>query len=172
MMARMIEKNPTRVTPDALRFAMRRWATGVTVVTSSHGANQHGMTVSSFTSLSLEPPLVMVSLEISTRTHDLVQASNCFGVTILAVDQPEISSRFAEPSTESEYRFEGLESFTLETGSPFIEDGLAFFDCRVVGRHDAGTHTVFIGEVVAARQGPEKNPLLYFDQRYRSLTAD
>ncbi len=168
----MIENNPTRVSPDALRFAMRRWTTGVTIVTASHETVQHGMTVSSFTSLSLDPPLVMVSLEITTRTHELVESSNCFGVTVLAADQQDISTRYSIPSTDSDYRFEEVGTFALRTGSPFIEGGLAFFDCRVVARHDAGTHTVYIGEVVAARQGEKQPPLLYFDQHYRVLKED
>jgi flavin reductase (DIM6/NTAB) family NADH-FMN oxidoreductase RutF len=168
----MIGKNSYKVSADELRFAMRRWATGVTVVTSVHADSLHGMTVSSFTSLSLEPPLIMISLEISTRTHDLIQHSNNFGITVLAADQKSVSSRFSEPSTEAEYRFEGLKLFELETGVPFIEGGVAFFDCQVVAKHDAGTHTVFIGEVIAASQGQDKAPLLYFNQSYRYLAED
>ena len=87
------------VSPDELRYAMRRWTTGVTVVTAQHDGIRHGMTVSTFTSLSLEPPFVMVSLERSTRTHDLVVQAGAFGVTILADNQQPISDSFANAKT-------------------------------------------------------------------------
>ena len=155
--------------PLALRRAMRFWASGVTVVSARYQELHHGMTVSSFTSLSLTPPLVMVSLENDTRTRQYVQDSCAFGVTILAEDQEQISNRFAEPKMEASYRFEGLRIHTLETGAPFLSDGLAFFDCRVVASHEAGTHTIYIGEVVAAEVGKGERPLLYFNQGYRRL---
>ncbi len=149
---------------------MRRWATGVTLVTARHQGVYHGMTVSSFTSLSLEPPYIMVSLECGARTHDLVRDSQCFGVTVLAEDQRGISNHFATPKTELGHRFDGLETFTLETGAPFILGALAYFDARVVSMHDAGTHTVFIGEVLVTREGDDKPPLLYFNRDYRKIT--
>lgn len=157
------------ISPDQLRFAMRRWATGVTIVSAAHEDIVHGMTVSSFTSLSLEPPLVMVSLERTTRTHDIVDAAGAFGVTVLAENQQEISNRFANVATELGGRFEGIDTFTLATGAPLIEGGLSFVDCRVIDRLDAGTHTVFVGEVVAVREGPLLPPLIYFNQAYRNL---
>jgi len=161
------------MTVDAmtLRAAMRAWATGVTVVTSADGDTPHGMAVSSFTSLSLEPPLVLVSLEKISRTHALVARSGVFGVTILSEDQEEVSNRFANPRTEPGYRFSNLATHTLLTGAPVLSEGLAFFDCRVVATHEAGTHTVFIGEVVAAKRGKPGQPLLYFNQGYRKLAG-
>jgi flavin reductase (DIM6/NTAB) family NADH-FMN oxidoreductase RutF len=158
------------VTSDELRIAMRRWATGVTLVTAAHNGVRHGMTVSSFTSLSLEPPYVMVSLECGTRTHDLVRDSGAFGVTLLALEQRHISHRFSAPHTELGHRFDGLETFTLLTGAPFLTGALAWFDSRIASLHHAGTHTVFIGEVVAVRQGEDAAPLLYFNQNYRKLS--
>ena len=162
----------TPIDGDELREAMRYWATGVTVVTSTVNQARHGMTVSSFTSLSLAPPLVMVSLEKATRTHELVMESNAFGVTVLNQGQQEVSNRFAGRDTEGGDRFEGLAVFDLTTGSPFLQDGQAFFDCRVTVCHDAGTHTVVIGEVVAAKVGEnaeDKPPLLYYNRDYRGL---
>lgn len=163
---------PAPVTEKDLRSAMRYWATGVTVVTAAAGVARHGMTVSSFTSLSLNPPLVMVSLEKSTRTHALVMQSNAFGVTVLAEAQESISNRFAGRETEDGDRFENLETFKMTSGSPFLMGGLAFFDCRVVICHDAGTHTVVIGEVVTADVGEfaeDHTPLLYYNQNYQRL---
>ena len=157
-----------------LREAMRFWASGVAIVGAEFEGVRHGMTVSSFTSLSLEPPLVMVSLQKATRTHDLVIGSQAFGVTVLNADQQEISNRFAGMETETEDRFVGLETSTLETGSPLLYEGLAFFDCRLVGQHDAGTHTVMIGDVAAVQvheAGDLGSPLVYFNRDYRNING-
>ena len=161
------------VQPDDLRIAMRAWATGVTIVAAQHENILHGMTVSSFTSVSLTPPLVLISLEIGTRTQQFVEKAGRFGVTILNAGQQEVSNCFANPNTDLGDRFAGRDFFTLETGSPFLAGGLAFFDCRVVGTYLAGTHKVFIGEVVAVKNGEkddaEKAPLIYFNRGYREL---
>jgi flavin reductase (DIM6/NTAB) family NADH-FMN oxidoreductase RutF len=157
------------VSATQLREAMRAWATGVTIVTAAHEGNYHGMTVSSFTSLSLEPPLVLVSLERNTRTHELVMQSGGFGVSVLGKNCQDLSNRFASPQTDSEFRFGGVETHTLGSGVPFISTGLAFFDNKVVATHDAGTHTVFIGEVLTAQTRATEDPLLYFNQSYREL---
>jgi len=162
------------VEAEVLRKTMRNWATGVTVVSSNHGGEQHGMTVNSFTSLALSPPLVMVSLEKGTRTHGLVQQERAFAVTILASDQREISDRFAGRESEQSDRFARLESFTLTSGCPLLVGGLAFFDCRVAATYSAGTHTIFIGEVLAAESNPDAKslkPLLYYDQDYRQMSS-
>ena len=155
--------------PEQLRTAMRRWATGVTIVTSAVDGKAHGMTVSSFTSLSLEPPYVLISLERTTRTHDLVLQSGVFGITVLAEDQQAVSNQFANSQTELGGRFDGIETFRLESAAPFIRGGLAFFDCVVTNTLDAGTHTVIVGEVLAVKEGDDRLPLMYFCQGYRKL---
>ncbi len=132
------------ITPEELRKAMRNWATGITIVTAAHEGTQHGMTVSSFTSLSLEPPLLSVSLYQTSRTHGLVSAAGHFGVTILAADQEEISNRFAGRIPDTEDRLAGLDVETLVSGAPFITGGLTFFDCRVSQSIPLGTNTLFI----------------------------
>jgi flavin reductase (DIM6/NTAB) family NADH-FMN oxidoreductase RutF len=158
--------------PDGLRSALRFWTTGVTIVAASHEGVRHGMTVNSFTSLSLDPPLISISLEKVTRTYGLVAASGVFGVTILSQEQRTLSDRFAGRDSEQSNRFEGVETLTLDTGSPVLSEGLAFFDCRVLSRHDAGTHTVFISEVLACGQFLDADggqPLVYFNRGYRKL---
>lgn len=154
------------VDPDQFRSAMRRWATGVTVVTAQYANHRHGMTVSSFTSISLEPPLVLISLEQGVKTNQMIQTSGFFGVTILGEDQNLISDRFAGRVPGIEDRFQGLEVLTLQTGAPLLADGLACFDCRVLSATDAGTHTIFLGEVIALRIGQESRPLVYFERAY------
>ena len=160
------------ITPDQVRNAMRFWTTGVTVVTGKHAGEIHGMTVSSFTSLSLDPPLVLVSLEKGARTHNLVKNGGVFAVTILASDQGAISDRFAGRETEVTDRLAGLATHTLTTGCPLLDGGLAFVDCRLTATYDAGTHTIFIGEIVALEvNGAIEGmmPLVYFDRGYRRL---
>ncbi len=155
------------ITPEELRKAMRNWATGITIVTAAHEGTQHGMTVSSFTSLSLEPPLISVSLNQTSRTHGLVSASGHFGVTILADDQEEISNRFAGRIPDTDDRLAGLDLETIVSGAPLITGGLTFFDCRVSQSIPVGTNTLFIGEVLGARSIDEGDPLIYFDQKYQ-----
>lgn len=148
---------------------MRRWPTGVSIITVSHQGVRHGMTVSSFTSLSLDPPWVLVSLDRGSRTYNLVAEAGYFGVTFLSSQQQAISERFARRDTELEDRFAGLETHTLVSGAPFLEGGLGYLDCRVVTTLQAGDNTLFIGEVLAVRNGDGGLPLVYFDRQYREL---
>jgi flavin reductase (DIM6/NTAB) family NADH-FMN oxidoreductase RutF len=164
---------------EALRVAMRQWATGVTIVSSALGGFRHGMTVNSFTSITLDPPLLLVSLARATRTHTLVEGSGLFGVTILNETQREISDRFAGRRSDDEDRFEGLETFTLNSDVPFLSTGLAFFDCQVTGAYPVSDHSLFVGQVVALKTapvlagamdpGPDLRPLIYFNRSYRIL---
>ena len=157
------------VEADLLRQAMRFWVTGVTIVTAAHRGVQHGMTVSSFTSLSLTPAQVLVSLAQNTRTHDLVARSHFFGISILSIHQQDVSDRFAGRAAEEQDRLIGLETFTLTSGAPMIVGGLAHLDCRVMTTLGSGTHTIFIGEVLAARNVEEGDPLVYFNRAYKKL---
>lgn len=162
-----------RVSDEQLREAMRRWATGVTVVTAAHGNVHHGMTVSSFTSVSLEPPLILVSLERSTRTRQLVLDAAFFGVNILHAGQEEISDRFAGRISDVEDRFAGLEYQTMESGAPRLNGVLASFDCRVAAVIEMSTHTIIVGHVTAVYAPPldegDQDPLLYYNRSYRRL---
>lgn len=154
---------------DLLRNAMRRWTTGVSVVTSVHNGIFHGMTVNSFTSISLQPPRVCVTLADHTRTCRLVMSSSVFGVTILSEQQLEVAERFAGRGHDSENRFAGLDTFTLESGSLFILGGLAFVDCQVVHQYPMTESILFIGEVIAAQQVDGGCPLVYTDRKYHGL---
>ena len=148
---------------------MRAWTSGVAVVTAAHNNEQHGMTVSSFASISLDPPLLIVALQKTTRTSEFVSQAQAFGVTILSMDQEEISERFAGRGDDSKNRLEGIETETLDTGAPFIKGGLAYFDCRLRQTLEAGTSTIFIGEVVSVRQF-EGQPLVYHDRQYMRVS--
>lgn len=162
-------KQYTILDPEQLRQAMRAWSSGVTIVTASYAGEQHGMTVSSFTSVALEPPLITISLQTNSRTHNLIAQANTFAVTILADGQQEISDLFAGRVSEVEDRLAGFETEALVTGAPFIKGGLAYLDCRVSQAIAAGTNTLFLAEVVAARGNGTSKPLVYHDRKYHKL---
>jgi flavin reductase (DIM6/NTAB) family NADH-FMN oxidoreductase RutF len=157
------------VDDDGLRQVMRCWTTGVAVVTASDGAMRHGMTVNSLTSISIHPPLVVVTLAKITRTYRLVSRSGIFGVTILKEDQAELADRFAGRIAEEGDRMAGLETFNLVSGAPLLRVGLAFLDCRVVHTYDLPEATLFVGAVEAAERCAEGRPLLYLNREYRKL---
>ena len=136
---------------EQLRQCMRHWPAGVTVVTSQYGAERHGMTVNSFTSVSLAPPVVSVTLANDTRTCKMLLASGILGITILNEDQAEISERFAGHIPDEGNRFIDLELFTLTTGVPFLAGGLAFLDCRVRAVYPLDNSSLFLLDVVAAQ---------------------
>ena len=154
--------------PEALRQAMRRWASGVSIVSTLSQGQPYGMTVSAFTSISLDPPYILVSLAREAQTRQAVLEAGFFGVTILAEHQADLSQRFAG-QVEGPERFRGVETFTLVTGAPLLAEGLAYIDCRVAQTLELGTHTLVIGAVQAARQGHTNLPLLYFNRGYHRL---
>ena len=161
-------KRSSTVDSEQLRQAMRAWSSGVTVVTAEHAGARHGMTVSSFTSVALDPPLIIVSLQVSSRTHALVSQAMSFAVTVLSAEQQEISDRFAGRMSDTEDRLADLETETLVTGAPCLVGGLAYLDCRVIQTIPVGSNTLFLAEVVATRSH-EGSPLIYHDQRYHRL---
>lgn len=155
--------------PEQLRHAMRAWTTGVAVVTAVHEDQRYGMTVNSFTSISLEPPLIAVTLKQLTHTHDLVEKSGEFAVTILSASQKNLSDRFAGKIPEITDRFEGVPTETLSLHAPLIRGGLAHFNCRVVNSHPLGENTLFLAEVVDVRGEGEGDPLVYHNRVYWRL---
>jgi len=156
--------------PERLRHAMRAWTTGVAILTSAHEGRQYGMTVNSFTSISLEPPLVAVTLKQLTHTHDLVVKSGIFAVTVLAAEQNELSDRFAGKLPNIPDRFEGVTTGRLSLEAPIFTNGLAYFDCRVVNSIPVGENTLFVAEVIAAQGEGQGQPLVYHNRVYWKLT--
>ena len=156
--------------PEQLRHAMRAWTTGVAVVTATHAGQQYGMTVNSFTSISLEPPLVSVVLKKLTHTYDLVEKSGEFSVTVLAAGQKEIADRFAGKHPEIKDRFEGIATKTLLIKAPLLLDaGIAYFNCRVVNSIVVGENMLFVAEVMAAQGEGTGEPLVYHNRVYWKL---
>jgi flavin reductase (DIM6/NTAB) family NADH-FMN oxidoreductase RutF len=150
------------------RRILGHWVSGVAVVaTRTDEGKLCGLTVNAFTSLSLNPPLVLVCVEQTADSHDCIRRAGVFTVNVLASEQERIARRFA--SWEVDTKFEGLAYHEAETGAPVLAEALAWLDCRVWAEHSAGDHTIFIGQVLAgdAREG---NPLLYYRGGYGRFT--
>jgi flavin reductase (DIM6/NTAB) family NADH-FMN oxidoreductase RutF len=155
--------------PEQLRRAMRAWTTGVAVITAVHEGQRYGMTINSFTSISLEPPLISVTLKQLTHTHELVEKSGEFSMTVLSANQSDLSDRFAGKIPDIKDRFEGVETETLLINAPLLRGGMAYLNCRVVNSIPAGENTLFLAEVIAARGEGEGNPLVYHNRVFWKL---
>lgn len=151
---------------DGFKQAMRRWASGVTILTSRAGEEIHGMTVSAFSSVSADPPLVLVCANATSTTHAVIHAGGVFAVNVLAAGQDQLSTRFA--FTDAASRFEGVPFRYGRTGAPLLEGCIAQLECRVRSAHLEGTHSIYIGDVLETWVS-DGEPLLYFDGAYRRL---
>ena len=149
---------------------MRRHAAGVTIVTLTDGRECAGLTVSSFTSISLEPPIVMVSINSTGSNERVVQGATAFAVHLLGIEHEELSSRFAgsEPWAE---KSAGLAIRSEDDRAPVIDSIPTIIEAAVMESHQVGTHTVLFGGVtgVALKAPSSKGPLLYFDRTYRRI---
>jgi flavin reductase (DIM6/NTAB) family NADH-FMN oxidoreductase RutF len=158
-------------TATEFKHAGRRFASGVTVVTTRTGDVVHGATVSAFTTLSLEPLQVLISLSSTGRLAALIRESGRFAVNVLAEHQEPVSRAFASPMRAvSDVSFPDVASRAVATGAPIVEECLAYFDCTVASAIDSGDHTLFIGNVRAVG-AVEGLPLVYFDGAYRALQS-
>ena len=156
------------VTSDEFRAALSRFPSGVTVVTSRDGEGRfHGITVSAFCSVSLDPRRVLICVEKTTGSHEALETSKLFVVNVLSSGQQDISERFA---SLTENKFEGLDIETTIDGLPVLLGCIATLECSITAAYDGGDHSIFVGEVekVSAVDG---DPLLYFRGDYRSISA-
>jgi len=157
--------------PQDFKRAMSQFASGVTVVTTLHGKTPIGITASSFTSLSLDPPLVLVSLNKKLFTHNVIAESGFFAVNVLSARQLKLGMRFAGMAPETKDRFFGLDVHTAVTGSPLLPESLAWVDCTVWATYDGGDHTIFVGEVKDLSVSDYDMPLLYHNRLWRRSEA-
>ena len=157
------------IDPATFRSVLGRFASGVTIVTVCDNQHyDHGMTVSAFCSLSLEPPLVLVCIERSASLHAVIangETASQFAVNILESNQEELARRFAEDHPN---RFDGVGFTRGTTGAPIIDNCLAVIECEVQSRHPAGDHTIVIGTVIGSATS-EGSPLLYYRGGYATL---
>ncbi len=149
---------------DEFKAAMGSWPSGVTIVTSRVGEQIHGMTVSDFSGVSLDPPLALVCASKTSVTTGVIEQGKCFGVNVLRAGQEGLSNKFASKKDEFK-RFEGVETYQGSTGAPLLREALINLDCRVVALHDAGDHILCVGEIEHA-QINEGEPLVFFRGGY------
>ncbi len=158
-----------------VRATMRLWTCGVTIVTTASEDQRAGMTASSFTSISLDPPLVLVCLQKTTLTCQLIEQTGLYAVSLLGAGQDWLSDRFAGIAglPGGADRFDGIETFTHTTGAPVLRAAVGWLDCRVREVHDGSTHLIFIGAVVATGRKPHPvDVLVYHNRVYWRLTPD
>jgi flavin reductase (DIM6/NTAB) family NADH-FMN oxidoreductase RutF len=155
------------VTPQAFIQGMRQLAGGVALVTAAHGGRRVGLTATAICSVSAEPPQLLACINRQAETHDIVQRSGAFAVNLLARDQHRLAEIFAGTAgIYGEHRFDAAAWASLRTGAPVLRRCLASFDCRLVERVSAATHSIFIGRVEAVNFEPELEPLVYSEGDY------
>lgn len=146
-----------------LRDTLGRFATGVTVVTALKNGETHGMTANAFVSVSLDPPLVLVSLDNRSHMHRILPSAGRYGISVLAEDQTALSDHFAGRTTEN-----ADISFISRAGAALLDGAVAHFVVRVVDTHPAGDHTLYVGLVEFFECGDDK-PLLFYAGKYQQL---
>lgn len=159
--------DPPAVEPRQFRRAMGQFATGVAVVATNRDGEYHGMTVNSLTSVSLEPPLLLVCLTRDSRTASAVTEVGRFVVNLLSHKQMDLSNEFARAGGD---RFVGLEVEEADDGMPVIPGTLGHVRCRVDDIIDGGDHIIVLGRVIACEVGPD-DPLIFFKGRYARHVA-
>lgn len=153
------------VSPEEFRRALRKFVSGVTIVTVAHGDRLHGMTASSFASVSLEPPLILVCLDKSSQTRSLLLEVGSFAVNVLSAEQEDVARAFSRPGIKP---FDELAHRPAANRAPLLNDSIAWLECSTREIVDGGDHDVIIGEVLAS-EVREGEPLLYYEQDYRGL---
>jgi flavin reductase (DIM6/NTAB) family NADH-FMN oxidoreductase RutF len=160
-------KKAMSLSPPEFRKAMGRFATGVTIVTLDLDGEVHGMTANAFASVSLDPLLVLVCVDLETRTNAHLHAKKRFGINVLCQDQRAISEYYARAARTHEHAEAeaGARFDRTRHGTPMLHGALAYLECRLHSTQNAGDHTIFIAEVedVVAREG---EPLLFFRGEY------
>ena len=149
------------------KLAMSHFASGVTIVTTEHEGRPYGMTVASFASLSLHPPLVLICIEKSVKTHDAIANAKRFAVSILGAGQADLSAKFASKRDD---KFDGVDIKRGPDGMPLIGGALTTLECRVHQQLPGGDHSIFVGEVTDV-QSHDGQPLVYFRSGYREIRA-
>ena len=159
------------ISSEKFREALRYFPAGVTIVTikSPKQEKPHGLTVSAFASISPEPPLIMIAIDHRASGHEMLEEEGAvFAVNILSQEMSELSNRFAWIKDED--RFAVGDWGTAVTGAPILQNALAWLDCTIQNRYEAGTHTVYIGLVQAsATPRADEPPLIYWNRGYRYL---
>ena len=157
------------ISPQEFKDALRHFPAGVTLVTAGRGDDVHGLTVSAFASVSADPPMIVVILDLRNHIHPFLEAEHAtFAVSFLGSDQEALSNRFAfEPQ---ETRFGEGRWTPAPGGTPVLDDAVAWLECTVESRLEAGSHILYVGRVQASQvRRPDAEPLVYWNRGYRQL---
>ncbi len=157
-------------TADDLKDALASWASGVSVVATRTDELVYGLTVSSFTSLSIDPPLVLVCVGNKNRLPAMIREAGRFAISLLSADQDVASAQFARSGREPSATF-GVPEERTAAGMPAVADAAAHLDCDLHDQFIVGDHTIIVGRVTQAVARPDREPLLYHRRRYRTLRA-
>jgi flavin reductase (DIM6/NTAB) family NADH-FMN oxidoreductase RutF len=157
--------------PNLFRQVLGRFATGVTVITTAKDNTKHGMTANAFSSVSLNPPLILVSIDKRADMHAYMMESDIFCVNILPEHRREWSDWWAGKAPKDADQFADIPHSIKATGSPVLDDCLGYIDCKVWTRYNGGDHTLVLGEVQDAHVNPDPavKPLLFFSSKYHKL---
>ena len=159
-----------RMVESSLRDVMSQFATGITVLTAG-GACGHGMTANAFTSVSLDPPLVLCCVARPARFHEAVLCADSFGVSFLAADQESVARYFADKRRpHGPPQFEAVDCVPgPHTGAPLIAGALGWLECRLSTVYEGGDHSIFVGKVLAASRGTDRHALLFYGGGYHQI---
>ncbi|TDD15971.1 flavin reductase [Kribbella turkmenica] len=163
------------VAPAEFRAALGRFASGITIMSTLQDGVAHAMTANAFTSVSLDPPLVLVCVDKGVRMHAAVLECGYWAVSVLAGDQRPIADRFARSGRDLYTQFDGIGTTPgPKTGCPVVQGALSWLECRTWATYDGGDHTIVVGEVLSLGV-PESNgygALIYYAGDYRELPND
>lgn len=154
---------------EEFKKSLGRFASGVTIITYKEGELLNGITVSSFSSLSLDPPLIVFSINKTAGSHDKLLSSPTYGVHILSSEQETLSNQFASSKVDKNEILRSLKPVFLED-VPILESALSYLVCSNYKTYDGGDHTLFLGKVLKAHTNEDKAPLLYYNKGYRTLS--
>lgn len=157
------EESP--IDPRLFRDVSGRFTAGITVVTTRTAKGLRGITANSFTTVSLDPPLVLFCLTNTSTFTPLIEESGVFAVSVLAMDDEFLSDRFANRAPLVDAHFTGVPHHFEQSGAPVLDHAIAWFDCRVWANYDGGDHRIIVGEVLALGEH-EGEPLVYYRSRY------
>ncbi|OIR17926.1 MAG: hypothetical protein BEU04_04785 [Marine Group III euryarchaeote CG-Bathy1] len=147
---------------DLFKELMRRFAAGVTLVTFNENEKFGGLTVSSFCSLSMDPPLVLICIDRKIASHESLEKTDTFGVNICNSEQGKIAWDFANSNIDKNELIKSLPHTLTELGTPLLEGCLAAMECKITQKYDGGDHTIFIGQVEEGTYDENAEPLVYY----------
>lgn len=154
---------------DDFKNALGQFASGVTIITYPDGEKFGGITVSSFSSLSLEPPLILICLQKSVASHDKIRESGYFAVNILEKSQENLSNSFSKHTLDKNELVVQNGFIQKVSKSPILNGCLAYLECKVENFLDGGDHSIVMGRVLTSGTSPDKRPLLYYNRKYYSI---